>query len=310
MSLMFYRPLIFLGNMRSHAQRILSWYAQHGRDLPWRRTTDPYALFMSELMLQQTQVDRVIPLWQNWLKLFPNWKALAEAKTADIIQAWAGLGYNRRALYAREAAQHIKVHGLPSTEVEWLSIKGVGPYMAAALAAFIQHERTLVIDTNIRRVIGRAFLQIAFPAPTDDVAIRTCLASLVPTRGKHWDIPQALMDIASAHCFHRRPDCSHCPLASICLSRQFFLSNPDAKKIQQASREKIHEEKEFPDRIYRGRILKLVREYGKYKIAHLGAQIDPHFSIRDQEWVEKMVQRMLKDGLVEKTGGCIHLPKS
>lgn len=295
--------------MRSQAHVILAWYAKHGRDLPWRKTTDGYAIFMSELMLQQTQVDRVIPLWEHWLKLFPSWKALAEAKTADIIQAWAGLGYNRRALYAREAAKQICSQGLPKNETEWLLIKGVGPYMAAALAAFIQHERTLVIDTNIRRVIGRAFLEIAFPDPKDDDVIRENLESLIPAKGKHWDIPQALMDIASAHCFNRKPDCEHCPLKTSCLSRTFFASHPDAKKVKRASREKIHEEKAFPDRIYRGRILQLVREHGKYEIAHLGAKIDPAFSVRDQEWIERMVARMLKDGLVEKTGTRIHLPK-
>ncbi|MCC7357034.1 hypothetical protein IT408_00820 [Candidatus Uhrbacteria bacterium] len=296
--------------MRSPAHIILTWYAQHGRVLPWRETSDAYAIFMSELMLQQTQVTRVIPLWENWLRRFPHWTALAQAKTADIIQAWTGLGYNRRALYAREAAQWICTHGLPKNETEWRALKGVGSYMAAALTAFIQHQRTVVVDTNVRRVISRVFLNIPFPDLQDDVKVREKLQSLIPLTGKHWDIHQGLMDIASEYCFNRNPDCTHCPLFSICKTRQFFLQFPHAKPEKQVLREKKREGKKFPDRIYRGRILQLLRTQKTHKISTIGLTIDPTFRPCDQEWIQKMITRMVTDGLLESTGTSIHLPKN
>lgn len=284
--------------MASFASRVLAWYRKHGRDLPWRHTTNTYAIFMAELMLQQTQVERVIPLWQNWLHTFPDWKALAGASTPELLHAWAGLGYNRRALYAREAAKQIIAHGEPITEAGWQELTGVGPYMAAALAAFINHERALVIDTNIRRVIGRVFLGLPFPPLEADDSIRTILAKELPHRGAHWDIPQALMDIASAVCRNTKPQCAVCPLRADCRARAQFEAHPELRKTRTPSREQVREGKDFPDRIYRGRILAWIREHGATELRHLGAKIDPTYSPRDLEWVQAMIERMQKDGLI------------
>lgn len=284
--------------MTSFASALLAWYRKHGRDLPWRHTTEAYAIFMSELMLQQTQVERVIPLWQNWLKKFPTWNALARAKTPDMLHAWAGLGYNRRALYAREAAKQIAMHGEPSTKDEWQKLKGVGPYMAAALAAFINHQRVIVIDTNIRRVIGRAFLGIPFAPLEADSSIRDVLENELPVRGAHWDIPQALMDLASITCTNTKPHCVTCPLRTHCRARALFEANPGLHKTRKPSREHVREGKDFPDRIYRGRILAWIREHGATELRHLGAKIDPNYSPHDLVWIQAMVERMQKDGLV------------
>lgn len=293
--------------MLDFSQKMLVWYRHHKRDLPWRTTRDPYAIFMSELMLQQTQVDRVIPLWQSWIKTFPTWNDLAEAPTPTLLHAWAGLGYNRRALYAREAAQAVVKHGIPQQETDWRTLKGVGPYMAAALAAFISHQRTLVIDTNIRRVIGRVFLGIPFPSPLDDQALLPILESHLPQDGAHWDIPQAMMDLASSTCTNTKPACADCPLKDLCKARALFEKQPNLRKQKKISRESIREGKEFPDRIYRGRILTFIREHGPSLASHLGAHIDPSYSVHDQDWVLAMVRRMEKDGLVRLDKGRVSL---
>ena len=124
-------------------------------------------------MLQQTQVDRVVDFYKRWLKLFPTWKTLAGASNAQVIHAWAGLGYNRRALMLRDVARHVVEHGVPRTQEAWLAIKGIGPYTAAAVSAFAQKQRTLPIDTNIRRVLGRLLLGKPFTTLADDEKIRS-----------------------------------------------------------------------------------------------------------------------------------------
>ena len=161
--------------MHPVARRLLAWYALHKRDLPWRKTRDPYRIFVSELMLQQTQVDRVLPKYRAFIGRFRTWRSLADAKTSDLIHAWAGLGYNRRALYARDAAKHVIAYGVPVEETYWRRLKGVGPYMAAALTEFANGKRALVIDTNIRRVIGRVALGRPYPGPADDPRILRAL---------------------------------------------------------------------------------------------------------------------------------------
>jgi len=295
--------------MSPFLRALLPWYRQHGRDLPWRKTQDPYQIFMSELMLQQTQVDRVIPLYERWLKQFPTWKKLAEAETSALIHGWAGLGYNRRALFARESAKQVVADRVPKTEDGWRTLKGVGPYMAAALTEFVNHKRALVIDTNIRRVIGRVFLKLPYPRPIDDASILKVLEKETPLRGsQHSDMPQALMDLASGICSIRRPKCEICPLRTPCKARPGFEKGIyDDTKPRKKVTERIRDNKKYPDRIYRGRILAWVRENGATDMRHLGAKIDPEFSLNDQDWVEAMIERMVKDGLLKKDGRKIEL---
>ena len=173
---------------------VLRWYAREGRDLPWRRTHDAYRILVSEVMLQQTQVSRVLVFYKTWLKKFPTWHALSRASNADVIHAWAGLGYNRRGLMLRDIAKHIVTHDLPKTEQEWLKLKGIGPYTAAAVASFAQGQTTVPIDTNIRRVLGRVLLGKTFPTLDDDARIRRHVTRYA-LRDSHW---QAVFD------WHRR----------------------------------------------------------------------------------------------------------
>jgi A/G-specific adenine glycosylase len=171
---------------------LLDWYAVHARDLPWRRTRDPYAILVSEVMLQQTQVERVVPRYLEWLERWPTVDSLAAAPAADLIRAWQGLGYNRRGLNLHRAAQQIARDGWPDDLTE---LPGVGPYTAAAVASFAFGAAVLPVDTNVRRVQERAAY------------------SFSPRAG------QALMDLGATVCLARIPRCGSCPLAAACPSR-------------------------------------------------------------------------------------------
>lgn len=285
--------------MHASIRILLRWYATHARDLPWRHTRDPYAIFISELMSQQTQVDRVIPKYLSWLNKFPNWESLAQATTVDVLHAWSGLGYNRRGLYAKEAAKQIQLSGIPKTEKEWRAIKGVGPYMAAALSEFSQHQRAIVIDTNVRRVAGRIFLGKPFPTLDDDKNIFQVLDDVTPKKQSHWIIPQAFMDFANAHCLQRKPHCTDCPFKKTCKASWFFLKGGiQTKSSTTKPRETIRDGKQYPDRIYRGRILKLILEKKIISLSQLGVRIDKTYTSQDAPWVHAMCSRLVTDGLL------------
>ena len=171
---------------------LLAWSAEHGRDLPWRRTRDPYAIRVSELMLQQTQVARVMPRYLEWLERWPTVEALADASAADVIRAWQGLGYNRRALSLHRAARHVAAAGWPD---DLTDLPGVGPYTADAIARFAHDLPVLPVDTNVRRVLERTEGEFG-PAAA-----------------------HALMDLGATVCLARVPRCEACPLAAGCPSR-------------------------------------------------------------------------------------------
>jgi A/G-specific adenine glycosylase len=171
---------------------LLGWFGEHGRDLPWRRTRDPYAILVSEVMLQQTQVDRVIPRWLEWLGRWPTVEALAAAEAADVIRAWQGLGYNRRGLNLHRAATRIAADGWPEDLTE---LPGVGPYTAAAVGNFAFGRDVLPVDTNVERVQERTQRSFS-PAAA-----------------------QALMDLGATVCLARIPRCDICPLTEGCPSR-------------------------------------------------------------------------------------------
>jgi A/G-specific adenine glycosylase len=173
-------------------EQLLDWFAREGRDLPWRRTRDPYAILVSEVMLQQTQVPRVVPRYAAWLERWPSVESLAAATPADVIRAWQGLGYNRRALNLHRAARHVAEHGWPENLTE---LPGVGPYTAAAVEAFAFGRPVLPVDVNIRRIQRRT--GVAFDP----------------------DCAQALFDLGATVCLARVPRCGECPLVEACPSR-------------------------------------------------------------------------------------------
>ena len=173
-------------------RRLLYWFDQHGRDLPWRRTRDPYAIFVSEVMLQQTQVARVVPRYLAFLERWPTVSALAAATVAEVIREWQGLGYNRRALNLHRAARHVAAEGWPD---DLTDLPGVGRYTADAVARFALDRPVLPVDTNVRRVLERTGGEFG-PASA-----------------------HALMDLGAMICVARIPRCNACPLAENCPSR-------------------------------------------------------------------------------------------
>ena len=188
---------------------LLAWYERVRRPLPWRATRDPYALLVSEVMLQQTQAQRVVPYYRGFLARFPDPRALAAAPTKDVLAAWSGLGYNRRALALQRAAAHVAEHGWPSDLTE---LPGVGPYTAAAVASFAWDRQVAAVDTNVRRVIAR--WDGVHQAPR---ALAERARELLP-RGRAADFNQAMMELGATMCRPRRPDCGACPVRRGCAS--------------------------------------------------------------------------------------------
>lgn len=292
------------------SSRLLNWYRIHGRNLPWRGTKNPYRILVSEVMLQQTQVDRVKTYFRVWMKTYPNWKALAEASNEQVIRSWAGLGYNRRALMLRDAARYVVEHGVPKSVDEWRCIKGIGPYTAAAVASFTRSERVLPIDTNIRRVLARLFLNIPFPELSDDAEIAEQKDLILPKRGAWWDVPQALFDLATMVC-QKTPKCKACPFRSVCPSARGFEDGTTLipKQMIRKAVESRHRDKPHPDRIYRGRILKQVREADDgMRPEALGFAVDPAYDpIADSAWIDAMIERLVRDQLIERVGATLRL---
>lgn len=286
---------------------LLQWYRRHGRSLPWRNTDDPYRIFISEIMLQQTQASRVIEFYNAWLKRFPDWDSLARATTPALLHAWAGLGYNRRALYLRDAAKQVVDRGIPKTEEEWRLLKGVGPYTAAAVYAFTAKKPAPAVDTNIRRVIGRFALGIPTPTLSDDPRVRSFLNNAL-NRSTDWLALHALMDIGATICFPKSPNCDRCPFKQSCKARKKIEKQPILPTKSNRTHETVHAGKKFPDRIYRGRILKIIRDQKRIPISSLGRLIDKTFRDEDDHaWLLRMIDRMKHDGFIKENKSSLTL---
>jgi A/G-specific adenine glycosylase len=190
--------------VRPLQEAVLEWYAANARDLPWRRTTDPYAILVSEVMSQQTQVARIVPRYEAWLERWPDEGALAAAATPDVLAAWVGLGYNSRALRLQRACAIVAGAGWPTDAAGLRALPGIGPYTSAAVASFAFGEDVAAVDTNVRRVAGRIGLGGA--------------QELVPQgRASVWN--QAAMELGALVCGARRARCEACPAAPWCASR-------------------------------------------------------------------------------------------
>jgi A/G-specific adenine glycosylase len=198
--------------------RLLAWYRRHGRDLPWRRTADPYHILVSEIMLQQTQVDRVRPKYEEWLAQFPTLEALAAAPEDDVTRAWYPLGYNIRPRrlhsIAREAVTRYGGR-LPDDEATLLSFKGIGAYTAGAVLSFAFGRRAAILDTNVARVLSRVFLGAPDQKSSSARHLWAISRAVLPHRHV-FDFNQALMDLGATVCTARKPRCEGCPLRRQC----------------------------------------------------------------------------------------------
>ncbi|MBI5370161.1 A/G-specific adenine glycosylase [Candidatus Uhrbacteria bacterium] len=288
--------------MQTVSQNLLRWYRKHGRNLPWRQTCDPYRILISEIMLQQTQVDRVLLFYDKWMRAFPTFEKLARAKTPALLHAWAGLGYNRRPLMLREIARQIVARGVPDSLQAWRALKGIGPYTAAAIRTFSAHERLMPLDTNIRRVLARLFLGIPFPSQNVDTRLQKYFDQVLPKREAFYDVPQALFDLASLVCT-KQPACARCPLRTQCKAAAKFLSGRVGKpqRLTPRAHEHIHPGKRFPDRIYRGRILRVIREHSK-GIVHqnIGPLVDATYGAADHLWITSLINKLIQEKFICK----------
>lgn len=200
--------------LRRFQRALLFWYAQHRRDLPWRRTRDPYAILVSEVLLQQTRVEQALGYYARFLAAFPDFETLAQAREEEVLRIWAGAGYYRRARNLHRLAQRVAAEGLPRTYAGLLGLPGIGPYTAAAVASVAFGEPVAAVDGNVRRVLAR-LLAARDPRPR---ALRaTAQALLDPADPGTWN--QALMELGSLVCTPRDPKCACCPVASFCAGK-------------------------------------------------------------------------------------------
>ena len=218
------RSLPAPADRRRFRQRLLTWYGRHGRDLPWRKTDDPYHILVSEIMLQQTQVDRVLPKYAEWLDKYPSMEVLAKAPELDVTRTWYPLGYNIRPKRLQSIAREsVAKYGgrLPSDEATLLSFKGIGAYTAGAIRSFAFRERAAILDTNVARVLFRVFVAKGDPKSH---AMKQQLWKISETVMPHrqvFDFNQALMDFGAMVCVARNPKCLVCPMTKSCRAYPF-----------------------------------------------------------------------------------------
>ncbi|MDO4929322.1 MAG: A/G-specific adenine glycosylase [Corynebacterium sp.] len=278
--------------------QVRAWYDANARTIIWRNPhTSPWGILLSEVMSQQTQVARVEPIWANWMRRWPTPGSFAAASPADILQAWGSLGYPRRALRLHSCAQEIVAHHhgeVPDTLEQLLALPGIGTYTAAAVAAFAYGQRVPVIDTNVRRVLSRAFHGEFHPGGPSKKELEF-LEQLLPTD----DAPTtnvALMELGALVCTNRRPACARCPLQSSCA--WVAKGEPEPAPLQPKQARFAGS-----DRQVRGKILKALRAQPQLPRTELDALWE------DSTQLERALASLLADGLVEQQRlGVISLP--
>ncbi len=281
---------------------MLAWYEEAARDLPWRRDDrTPWGVLVSEIMLQQTPVVRVLPRWREWMRRWPAPSDLAAAPVADVLRAWDRLGYPRRALRLHECARAIEEHfdgRVPSSPEELRSLPGIGEYTAAAVGAFGFGERTAVADTNIRRLLARAVGGRQHPSASYSAPERALVAACVPrdiARSVRWN--QATMELGALVCTSRTPHCDVCPLAAHGCA-YFAAGLPD----QPEARRRV-QPFEGTDRQLRGMIMARLRADEFVERETLDA-----LDAADPARVERCLTTLVADGLAVDRGGEVSLP--
>jgi A/G-specific adenine glycosylase len=283
--------------VKTFQKTILDWYKDNQRDLPWRKNRNPYHIMVSEIMLQQTQVNRVVTKFEEWLKRFPTVESLAEAPVADVLQYWSGLGYNRRALNLKRAAEAIvKEHKgiFPQDEATLLKLPGIGPYTSRAILCFAFDKQVAVVDTNVKKIILTQIIPrhaeqnaaaspyiILKDAPKENPTLSEkdfqAIAEELLPHGHAYDWNQALMDYASN------------------VLKKEKIPIPKQSKFAGSRRQ------------YRGRILKLLLEKNSIHVADIGVLIKPDYTDNDKEWLQQLLDEMTKEGFIAITNNTVTL---
>lgn len=284
----------------AHRAALLAWGEANLRDLPWRRTRDPWAVLVSEVMAQQTGVDRVIPHYERFLARFPTPVACAAAPAGDVVRLWTGLGYNRRAVNLhRCAGAVVSRHGgtLPGDLAALLALPGVGPYTARAVLAFAHEREVGVVDTNVGRVLARWVGRPLRPAEA-----QTRADALVPA-GRAWAWNQALMELGGTVCARRRPRCTACPVRTACGWANAGLAPPDPAEGS-AGVSTAQPRFEGSDRQGRGRLVEALCR-GPVEADRVGEVMR---WLDDPGRAERVLAAMVADGLVVADGDLLRLP--
>ncbi|GAA2720250.1 adenine glycosylase [Cellulomonas aerilata] len=279
--------------------RVTVWFGEHRRDLPWRAPDrTPWGVLVSEVMLQQTPVVRVLPVWEQWLRVWPVPADLAAAGTADVLRAWGRLGYPRRALRLQECARAITERHdgvVPSDEDELRALPGIGSYTAAAVVAFAYGGRSVVLDTNVRRVLARAVDGAALPSPAHTVAeVRRATALVPDAPGDAAAWAAASMELGAVVCTARAPRCGACPVADLCRWRADGYP-PDLHAARRRTQGWAG-----TDRQVRGRVMGLLRDsVGPVPLVEV-----ERLAVEgtDRPRLQRCVDGLVADGLVEVVG--------
>jgi len=270
-------------------KEITSWFKKNKRDLPWRKS-DAWGVLVSEFMLQQTPVNRVLPAYEAWMKRWPTAASLAKATPAEVITAWGRLGYPRRALRLHECAKEITNNfkgKIPESQAELRELPGIGEYTAAAITAFAFEKRSLVLDINIRRLFARLFDGVETPTQSATKVEKSRYEELIPKKDPHlW--AAATMELGAVICTSQSPKCGICPVASVCTWRSLDYPKSDIVKRRQSWH--------GTDRQCRGTIVQALRE----NEVLTKSQITQLWDVPSQ--LEKALLTLLDDGLIESRG--------
>ena len=284
-----------------HVRRsLLGWYAAGHRDFPWRQTHDPYAVLVSEVMLQQTQASRIAERFPQFMARFPSADSLASASTAHVLAAWSGLGYNRRALALRQAAALVARDGWPRDVAGLAMLPGIGPYTARAIASLAFGTPVGVVDTNVRRWLLRRF------GGPDEPRRLQSLADALAAPGRGADVApwtHATMEFGASMCRSRDPRCDACPIAAGCPSRgrPAIIAVPSQPVLRGS------------DRAYRGAVLRLLSAADDHQIengrlrARLARDEGRIGPVLDEAGWMRVVEALERDGLAHRSGGIVRL---
>ena len=265
---------------------LLDWYASTPRSYPWRETTDPYRILVSEVMCQQTQAPRVVSRYETFLDRFPDEQTLASASTGEVLAAWSGLGYNRRAMNLQRAARQVVSAGWPTTVEGLGNLPGVGPYTAAAVACFAFGAQVAAVDTNLRRVLSRWRGR-----SLEGAALASAAAEEVPTgQAAAWN--QAVMDLGATACRPREPQCDRCPVAAWCEDPSVYRPPKPQGRFEGSHRQA------------RGAVLRVLVKAGPQPVADLEV-----LSGIEGGRVTRAIASLRRDGLVVETEGHVKLPE-
>jgi A/G-specific adenine glycosylase len=286
----------------------LQWYAAFGRAaLPWRRTRDPYAILVSEVMLQQTQVERVVPKFEAFVERFPTFAELAKSTTADVLRFWKGLGYNSRAVRLKRLAEEVCERfggALPHDVASLRSLPGMGPYTIAAVRAFAFELDDAAIDTNVRRVVHRLFFGLEHPPAVPPATIDAKAREIVPHGCGH-DWNSAMMDLGATICTARAPKCLLCPMSPECAAAPIDAAGLEEARRAHAVRKTPQEQIPFErsNRFLRGRIIDRLRDLPDgetISLLDLHRELQPLVPGRSVEEMDEAVGGLERDGMLKR----------